>query len=65
MFVENSLLFYTGTKNSIPYGGISTQNGHMNNYVGQLPNQSTSQVQSATVPPNSQMVNNQVNVLVC
>lgn len=34
----------------------------MNNYVGQLPNQSTSQVQSATVPPNSQMVNNQVNM---
>ena len=63
MNVYRDFFFFIGTtKNPVPYGGLSTQNGHMNNYVGQLPNQSTSQVQSATVPPTNQMVNNQVHV---
>lgn len=46
-------------KNPMPYGGLNTQNGPVNNCIGQLPNQSTPQVQSATVPPT--MINNQLS----
>lgn len=49
------------TKPSMPYGG--GQNGAMiDNCIGPYSsNQSTSQVQSASVPPASQMVNNQLS----